>query len=96
MAEQEQSFIREAVSNSGCAAVVGCLWLVAALLLLPLIWVSLAYDYGPAEWVMLLQFPNDPAEKGLWVLRIGLTLVFLGSTAWLVAHVVTRGTQPKG
>ena len=96
MAEKEQSFIREAVSNSGCAAVVGCLWLVAALLLLPLIWVSLAYDYGPAEWAMLLQFPNDPAENGLWVFRIGLTLVFLGSTAWLVAHVATRGTQPKG
>lgn len=96
MAEQEEGFIRQAVSNSGCAAVMDCLWLVAALLLLPLIWVSLGWGYGPAEWVMLLQFPNDPAENGLWVFRIGLTLVFLGSTAWLIAYLATSGTQPKG
>ena len=94
MADESQSFAREVAANSGCAAIAGCLWLtVAVLLLLPATLVGLAYGYGVGDYLLLLTFPNDRAENGLWLFRIGLLAVFLGSTAWLIAYFILK---PRG
>ena len=91
MADESQSFIREGITNSGCAAIAGCLWLIAAVLLvLPAILVGLAYGYGAVDYLLLLTFPNDRSENVLWLFRIGLLAVFLGSTAWLIAYFIRK------
>jgi hypothetical protein len=96
MTEKTASMINRSRRQRISPILAGCLWLASALLLLPAIWVGHIYDYGVAEWLSLVRFPGDPAENGVWLFRIGLLLVLLGSTAWLVVHFIKRRTRPKG
>jgi hypothetical protein len=58
-------------------------------------WFGYAYGYGLSERLLLLRFPNDPAENGLWLFRIGLLLVLFGSTAWLAAYLIRKPKRHK-
>ena len=71
----------------------GCLWLSSTLLLLPAIWIGHVFDYGLSEWLMLLSFPGDPAENAVWAFRVGLLLIFLGSTACLLVHFIKQNRR---
>jgi hypothetical protein len=88
VAEDNQSFVGAAVRNSGCAAVAGCLWLVAALLLLPGIWIGIAYGYTLSEWLSLLPYPAESQEVLPWFGRIIPLAVLVCSTLFLSAYAL--------
>ena len=61
----------------------GCLWLLSVILLLPAVWIGIAYKYNLSEWLSLLPLPDESEEFFPWVIRIVLVLSFIGSTAAL-------------
>lgn len=88
MAEDNPSFIGAALGNSGCAAVAGGVWLLAALMLLPGIWVGLAYGYNLSEWLSLLPYPAESEEVLPWFGRIIPLVVLACATLFLVAYAL--------
>ena len=76
--------------DSGLVAAAGCLWLVSALLLLPLVWFGLSYGYTVAEWLSLLPFPAEDEEVLPWFLRTLPLLGLMGSTAFLVVSAFRK------
>jgi len=74
-------------------AVAGCLWAVSAVLVLPGVWVGIAYRYTSAEWLSLLQYPAESTELFPWLVRIILTVVLIGSTLFILAHALRWGSR---
>jgi hypothetical protein len=88
---EEKSAVGEMVSNSGCAAVSGCLWLVSAVFLAPVIRIGFSYGYSLPEWLSMIPFPAEREEVLPWFIRIVLLLVFVGSTLLLAAFALSGG-----
>jgi len=76
--------------NSRGAMVAGGLWLLSALLLLPGIWIGLAYGYSLSEWLSLIPFPVESDEVVPWFLRTIALSVFIGSTVYLTIYSVRK------
>jgi hypothetical protein len=67
---------------------VGGLWLLAALLLLPGIWIGVAYRYNLSDWLSLLPYPAETEEVLPWFGRIISLLVLVCSTLFLGAYAL--------
>ena len=93
MAEDNPSFIGAALGNSGCAAVAGCLWLVAVLLLLPGIWIGIGYGYDLSDWLSLLPYPAESEEVLPWFGGIIPLLILVCSTLFLGAYGLRSGSS---
>ncbi len=87
-----RGFVGEAVRNSGCAAVAGCLWVAAACFVVPMVWFGMAYDYRFSDWLSLLSYSDAHGETFFWFARTAAVLVLIGATLFLLAFAVLRGS----
>lgn len=66
----------------------GCSLIICALLLLPIIWIGIAYDYNASEWLSLLEYPKENDEFFPWVFRICLISVIFVSTMTIIINII--------
>ena len=71
----------------------GCLWLLSLLLILPIVWLGLAYGYSLEEWLMLVEYPNDSEENALWLYRIVLLSILFVTSYIIVRALIKENAQ---